>query len=130
MYKVEKTSYGFKLLFADFIKPEEMTGWLAESKKMLMLPPKEFGVFVDMRTLKPLPPEAQSILEEGQKLFKQKGMARYVVILSNSVLTMQFKRIAKETGIYQWERYIDSNVNPKWEQAGIDWLVKSIDPDK
>ncbi len=130
MYKVEKTGFGFKILFADFIKPEEMSGWLAESKKALLMPPKEFGVFVDMRTLKPLPPEAQSILEEGQKLFKQKGMVRSVVILANSVLTMQFKRIAKETGIYQWERYIDSNVNPRWEQAGVDWLTKSIDPDK
>jgi hypothetical protein len=43
---------------------------------------------------------------------------------------MQFKRIAKETGIYQWERYIDSNANPTWEQAGVDWLVKGTDPDK
>jgi hypothetical protein len=83
-----------------------------------------------MRTLKPLQPDVQAILEEGQKLFKQKGMARSVVILANSVLTMQFKRIAKETGIYLWERYIDSNTNPKWEQTGIDWLAKGIDPDK
>lgn len=130
MYKLEKTGYGFRILFADLIKPEEMSSWLAEAKKSLVMPPKEFGVFVDMRSLKPLPSDAQAILEEGQKLFKQKGMARSVVILSNTVLTMQFKRIAKETGIYQWERYIDSNANPKWEQAGVDWLVKGVDPDK
>jgi len=130
MHKVEKTGYGFKLTFADFIKPEEMKTWLGDSQKALAGAPKEFGVFVDMRTLKPLTPDAQAVMEEGQKLFKQKGMVRSVVILANSVLTMQFKRIAKETGIYQWERYIDSNSDPKWEQNGIDWLVKGTDPDK
>ena len=130
MHKVEKTGYGYKLTFADFVKPEEMKQWLEDSKKALSSPPKEFGVFVDMRTLKPLTPDAQAVMEEGQKLFKLKGMSRSVVILANSVLTMQFKRIAKETGIYQWERYIDANSNPKWEQAGVDWLVKGTDPDK
>jgi hypothetical protein len=130
MHKVEKTGYGFKLTFADFIKPEEMKVWLGDSQKALAGAPKEFGVFVDMRTLKPLTPDTQATMEEGQKLFKQKGMVRSVVILANSVLTMQFKRIAKETGIYQWERYIDANADPKWEQAGIDWLVKGTDPDK
>lgn len=130
MHKVEKTGYGFKLVFSEFIKPEEMKEWLEDSKKALASPPKEFGVFVDMRALKPLPPEAQAIMEEGQKLFKQKGMARSVVILDSTTTTMQFKRIAKETGIYQWERYIDSTANANWEQTGINWLVKAIDPDK
>jgi hypothetical protein len=67
-----------------------------------------FGVFVDMRTLKPLPEDAQKVMEEGQKLFKQKGMTRSVVIVTGALTKMQFKRIAQETGIYEWERYIDS----------------------
>jgi hypothetical protein len=40
MYKIEKTAFGFKILFADFIKLEEMNGWLAEEKKLLIMPPK------------------------------------------------------------------------------------------
>ncbi len=43
---------------------------------------------------------------------------------------MQFKRIAKETGIYEWERYINASATPNWEQAGADWLTKAADPDK
>jgi len=34
-------------------------------------------------------------------------MVRSVVILANTITKLQFKRIAQETGIYQWERYID-----------------------
>lgn len=130
MYKIEKHPYGFKLVFGDFIKPEEMAKWVEESKKSLIGAPKEFGVFVDMRTLKPLSAEAQSHMQEGQKLFKQKGMVRSVVILDNSLTKMQFQRIARETGIYAWERYIDASSVPHWEKVGVDWISKGIDPDK
>jgi hypothetical protein len=57
-------------------------------------------------------------------------MERSVVILSNTVTTMQFKRIAQETGIYQWERYIDASKTQNWEGIGKKWLVNAIDPDK
>jgi len=83
-----------------------------------------------MRILKPLPLEAQKHMQEGQKLYKGKGMSKSVVILSNVTTKMQFKRIGQETGIYQWERYIDEVSNPNWEKAGVDWIKNGIDPDK
>ena len=57
-------------------------------------------------------------------------MERSVVILDNVITTMQFKRIAQETGIYQWERYIDASSTGNWQKAGEDWIVKGIDMDK
>jgi hypothetical protein len=130
MYKIEKKDYGYKLTFGDFIKEDEMKKWVEESKFALRTAPNSFGIFVDMRTLVPLPPEAQKQMQEGQKLYKEKGMNKSVVILSNAIIKMQFKRIGKETGIYQWERYIDVASNPNWEKAGIDWIQNGIDPDK
>ena len=103
------------------IKEDEMKKWCDASKKALISAPKEFGVFVDMRKLKPLPFESQKHLQDGQKLYKEKGMIRSVVILDNAVLTMQFKRLAQESGIYAWERYLDASKNLNWEKAGIDW---------
>lgn len=32
MYKIEKTGYGFKHIFADFINAEEMKKWAEDSK--------------------------------------------------------------------------------------------------
>jgi hypothetical protein len=130
MYKIEKKNYGFKLTFEGFIKEDEMAKWKSEVVKALNTNFTKFGVFVDMRTLKPLPAEAQTLLQEGQKLFKAKGMERSVVILANAGITMQFQRIAKQTGIYQWERYINATTNPVWEKEGLDWLEKAKDPDK
>ncbi|MBN1489140.1 MAG: hypothetical protein JXA69_04415 [Phycisphaerae bacterium] len=108
----------------------EMTQWVAESRKTVPTLSNAFGVFVDMRGLKPLPANSQNEMQEGQMLFKQAGMQRSVVILSSAILTAQFKRIAKETGIYEWERYINAAATPNWEQIGIDWLVTAADPDQ
>lgn len=130
MYQIEKKSYGVKLTFAGLIAKDEMQKWVAESAKITKSLPSKFGVFVDMRDLKPLAADSQLVMQEGQKLFKNAGMERSVVILSTAMVTMQFKRIAKETGIYEWERYIDFSKTADWEEIGIKWLEDKIDPDK
>lgn len=130
MYKIEKKNFGYRLVFGDFIQAEEMKKWVEESKEALKSSPAEFGVFVDMRTLKPLPQDSQVHMQDGQKLYKSSGMVRSVVIVSDSVTNMQFKRIAKETGIYDWERYVDASAVENWEEVGLNWIEKAIDPDK
>ena len=129
MYKIERASHGYKLTFGGFVGQEEMEKWLEDSTKTLATAFGKFGVFVDMRTLKPLPPEAQDAMKRGQQLFKAKGMERSVVIVNDAVTKMQFNRLAKQTGIYQWERYIDASATPNWEKVGADWLVNAKDPD-
>jgi len=130
MYKIQQTVYGFRLTFDGFIQAAEMQQWCDESKKILPSAPKEFGVFVDMRTLKPLPPDAQPFMQEGQKLYKGAGMIRSVVVVADAITRVQFRRIAQETKIYEWERYIDASAHINWEQMGIDWLTNGKDPDK
>ena len=129
MHKIEKKPWGYELTFADIMTKEEMQKWVEESKALLATAQPSFGVFVDMRTLKPLPPDAQAVMQEGQKLYKAKGMVRSVVILASALVTAQFKRIAKETGIYEWERYIDSSTSPTWKDVGISWVRDKVDPD-
>ncbi len=130
VYSIERTSYGYKLTFGGILTAEEMKAWVEDSKKKLLAPPPKFGVVVDMREIKPLPKDAQPHMEEGQKLYKEKGMARSAVILKNAITKMQFQRIGKETGIYEWERYIDASSVPDWEKVAVSWVVDGVDPDK
>jgi SpoIIAA-like len=130
MNNIEVKNYGFKLVFTGQIKTEEMQEWIEKSKKKLLNSPREFGVLIDMRTLKPLAPEAQVYMIEGQKLYKQKGMKRSAVVINSATTKMQFQRLAKDTGIYEWERYIDASTTPNWEKVGESWIIDSIDPDK
>jgi hypothetical protein len=130
MYKIERKPYGYKLTFGGIMTVDEMKQWVEDSKKTLEGAKGKFGVFVDMRTLGVLDPKAKAAMEDGQKLYKMKGMERSVVILASATLTFQFKNIAKSSGIYQWERYLDAKTTPNFEKVGEDWLTKAIDPDK
>lgn len=130
MYKIEKRPSGFLLTFGGFINKQEMGQWLEESKSTLMLAPPEFGVIIDMRTLHPLPLDAQEIMVAGQQIYMTKGMKRSAVILDNPTTTIQFKRLAQESGIYAFERYIDASVTPDWSKVAVDWVKSGIDPDK
>jgi DUF971 family protein len=87
-------------------------------------------VMVDMRTLKPLKPDVQAVMVEGQKEYKVRGMERSAVVVPNAIVAMQFKRLAHESGIYQWERYIDASKSADWEKVAEAWITKAADPDK
>jgi hypothetical protein len=129
MYAIDKTAYGFKLTFGGFMQVAEMQKWHDDITAKLPKVPSKFGIVVDMRTLKPLPQDAQGILVKGQIACKKAGMERSCVILDNPTTTIQFKRLGKESGIYAFERYIDASSNAGWEQAAVKWVSNAIDPD-
>ena len=130
MYKIAKKDFGFQLTFGEFIDAAEMTRWREEAKAALVGAPKSFGVLIDMRTLKPggIQPDAQAIMVDGQGMFKKAGMERSCVILQSATVTMQFERIARESGIFAFERYVNAAVKPDWEAKAIGWIQKKIDP--
>lgn len=130
MYKIQRKPFGYEIILDGFIKEEEMQNWYEEAKDVLKTKPHKFGVFVDLRNLLPLPRYSQVYLEEGQKLFKKSGMERSAVILKSATLTLQFKHLAKDSGIYVWERYVDASKNDNWEEVAKDWIINGIDPDE
>ena len=129
MFRIEKTNYGFLLTFESFMSKEEVQNWYNEASKHLENNNSEFFVFVDMRHLIPLLPDAQQIMEKGQKVFKQKGMLRSAVVVKDKITKMQFIRLAKQTGIYHYEIYIDASNDKNWKQTAENWLLHSIDPE-
>ncbi len=131
MYKIEKKDYGYLLTFVGFIRRKEMESWYKDSITTLENSPANFGVLADLRGLKtPLPMESQSTLEEGQKYYKKKGMVRSIVILNDNLTKIQYKRIAMNTGIRQYERYIDASLHENWEQIAISWLKDATEPEE
>lgn len=128
MYKIERRPSGYLLTFGGVIEEAEMQRWVKESAAALAKETSPFCVVVDMRTLAPLKPEAQAVMVEGQKLYKGKGMSRSSVVVNNAVTVAQFKRLAKESGIYEWERYVDGT-RPNSQQIAIEWARDAIDPD-
>ncbi len=129
MYHIDKKPYGLHLTFAGHIPKHEMERWQQEITEVLAAMDAQLGVFVDMRDLELLPPESRPAMMVGQRTARKHGMQRSVVILRDKITALQFKGIAKETGIYAWERYIDADAEPNWEQVGLDWILNAVDPD-
>jgi hypothetical protein len=132
MYKIAKEKFGFQLTFGGSITLDEMKRWREEAKAALVGAPKSFGVLIDMRTLRPggIQPDAQAVMVEGQGLFKTAGMERSCVVLESAAVTMQFERLARESGIYSFERYINAAAQPDWNKKALAWIESKIDPGK
>lgn len=129
MWNISRQSFGFVLTFKGSIELAEMGQWVAAAQRELSSPlPAGWGVIVDMRELLPLRQDAQAMLIEGQKSFKQQGMTRSSVALKDAVTTMQFRRLARTSGIDAWERYIDTSALPQWQTAAKQWVVSGIEP--
>lgn len=128
MYKIEPRPYGIQLTFADVVAKPELEKWLAESQQKLKTVSRPFGVLIDMRRLKPLDPGAKQVMEKGQMLYKSSGMQRSCVIVESAMLAVQFEQIAKQTGIYAFERYLASADHQDWERRAVNWIKNGVDP--
>jgi hypothetical protein len=95
VYKIDKTDLGFYLTFAGDMTKAEIEKWYAESEEVLTGQQAPFGVIIDMRTLAPLPVEAQEVMVRGQAMYRSHGMQRSCVILDDAITTIQFMRLAR-----------------------------------
>lgn len=132
MFTFDVTPYGFKFHSQGYFSIEASQTWLDGYKKIIAQVSKKgkpFGQFADLRDFKPGPPEAQQAITDGMKVFKAAGGQRSIVLLDNPIAAMQIKRLAKESGIYEWERYIDIITHPNFEPIVDAWLTKGTDPD-
>ncbi|MGE0077422.1 MAG: hypothetical protein AB7S48_06155 [Bacteroidales bacterium] len=128
MYKIEKKTSGYVLTFSGIVNAQEMKQWFDESRfRLANETSNSFGVIVDMKNLKPLDAEASSIMRNGQKLYKDKGMHRSAVILSTAELCGQFKAIASMSGILATEQYIDASNEPNPIAKAIRWVKEGVD---
>jgi len=85
-------------------------------------------VLVDVRELKPLPDDAQSVMVQTQAKIKAAGLVRSCVILNRKILTMQFERLAKESEIFSFQRYVDASANADYEGIALEWITKGTGP--
>jgi hypothetical protein len=124
------TDYGFRSTAPGYITPAEARLWFEDLKvRVLRLEGRHFGLLVDSRTQKSNPPDSQEIIREAMLWLREHGMRRSVVVLDSTVALIQILRIAKSTGVYSYERYLDALKDPQWERKAKDWLVHGIDPD-
>jgi len=62
-------------------------------------------------------------------LTKAAGGQRSIVLFDSRLAAMQIKRLAKDSGLYEWERYIDTETYLDFEKIVLAWLNEGKDPD-
>lgn len=130
MYKLDATPYGFRLAIGEQVTLWEATRLLRDSSEALTNRNMPFGVLVDIRTLKPMHGRVQGVIDETLRLFRDdRGLERSAVVLASAIVTMQLKRIAKESGAYQYERYINTETHREWDHTALAWIIHGVDPD-
>jgi hypothetical protein len=129
MYTLKQTHFGFEVTIADRVTHFEATRALAESREALRRCRKPFGVLVDIRFLRPLPEDVQEVIDETQRLFRTSGLERSAVVLASAIMTMQFMRLAKDSGVHAQERYVDASKHGDWEKIALAWILEGVDPD-
>jgi hypothetical protein len=131
MYRIIKHTFGFELVFGDTLSADEMKQWRQEAVRSLVGAPKSFGILVDMHTLRrsELDAETQEALAEGLDLFKRSGTLRSCIILDSAPITAQYRRRARESRVYYFERYINAAVEPLWRRKAVGWLENQVEPD-
>lgn len=127
MYKIKKEKWGFTLTLGGTVNKEDLDRLFEESEQALTTCSGIFGVIVDLRTLQPLPRDAQTVAVQCQGLYKKGGMRRSAVILSSPLMTMQFKRLAKKSGTHAFQCYFDASSDTHWQKHAADWVKSGID---
>lgn len=131
MYRFQKTGYGFHLMLVGYMEKEELLKWKREGEIYLAGNIQQgFSVLVDITLVKTIPVECKQVIVDVQKMFRQYGMNRSAVILSDKIVYMQFRKIASESGIESTERYILTSDYENAEKVALDWILNRVDPDK
>lgn len=52
------------------------------------------------------------------------------MIVESAVAKMQFTRLAKESGIYEWERYVDAESWADPTAVARRWIDDGVEPDE
>jgi hypothetical protein len=129
MHRIEQTQYGYRLVFEGFLQKHDLSSLLDDMKQTIRSRGRKFPVLLDMRHSRAFPADAQEILKEAIRFFKQVGMERNAVVLNSAIATLQVRRLGKETGIDATSRYIDASTEQDWEKVAIDWMVRAVDPE-
>ncbi len=126
--QTQSTPYGYRSTISDVLPEAEAKAWFEDVKRAVGTR-SNFGQLIDLRRQKAYGPETNAIIQEAMTYVRARGMQRSAVVLASAVTALQIKRLAKETGMYAYERYIDASADPNWEQTALAWIERGVDPD-
>jgi hypothetical protein len=122
------TDYGYTSKFTGLLSLDEANAW-SDDVKRAVEGQGSFGQLIDLRGQRAQTEQVNGIIQESMAYVIKCGMQRSAVVMSSAVMKMQIQRLAKEAGMYAYERYFDESTQPEWESLALAWIVDGVDPD-
>ena len=122
------TPFGYRTTITSPFPPAEATAWFADGNRVVGTPHK-FGQLIDLRGQRPTSEETSAIVQAAMQWVRTQGMERSAVVVANALTKMQIVRLAKDVGMYAYERYFDASSEPQWEAKAKAWIEHGTDPD-
>jgi hypothetical protein len=129
MHDIEHHAFGYYVRLAGQLTVGELLEWLAVIERTLAEVRPGFGLILDLRALQPLSQNARRMLSRGMQIFQRRGLYRSAVIVHKASTRHEFTRLAKESGVYQWERYFSEEDDLSWISQAEAWITAGTDPD-
>lgn len=129
MHEVKETEYGLYVEVTGLVSLDQSIVIMAEMRQIFESRETGICVFANLQKMDLLTEETQAVLLKIQRHCVNSGVKRVAVILGNATVAHQFKRLSLESGIYDYERYLDASSDPDWETKGLKWITEGIDPD-
>lgn len=127
----EDRPFGFAIIAPGLISEMDARIWIDDLYQLVTRSGRTtFGLLVDIRRQRANPPGATALIQQAMRWLREAGCVRSAVVLDNSMALIQIRRLAAETGVDAYERYINAVATPDWERKAEDWIVRGIEPDQ
>jgi hypothetical protein len=124
-----RTTYGYRSTMIDPTTPEEGLRWVQELTEAIA-GRTAFSQLVDLRqAVHQRGAEELAGISQVMRFVRERGLLRSAVVVADEFTALKIKQLAFDSGVYEWERYIDGSL-PDWQERALDWVVHAIDPDR
>lgn len=128
MYRIRKTSFGFRLTLDGAITVAELTQLKTELPAIFASLKKPFGVIDDIRNVVPFGPEVKTLLEELEIMSREAGLERRAVVYKGPVMKGQASQISFLSKTDDLEMRIDASKVADWNDIALAWVVDGVGP--
>lgn len=128
LYRIRKTSFGFRLTLDGAITVAELTQLKTELPAIFASIKKPFGVIDDIRNVVPFGPKVKTLLEELETMSREAGLERRAVVYKGPVMKGQASQISFLSKTDDLEMRIDASKAADWNDIALAWVVDGVGP--
>jgi hypothetical protein len=128
MYETTQTTYGYRMVFGEFIDADEMHEWARAVRGSL---DGDLGArwhcLVDMRDLQAMSQSARTLMSEVKTECHDSGLDRVVTVVEDTTTRLEFQQMSRGTGGTA-ERFIATSEQSAPMDAAEAWVTDGVEP--